>query len=136
MPIANCKRCGRMYNRVGRDICLNCVREEDMMLTEIRNFLRKNKLANIAEVAEGTHVEYEIIVDMIRDGRLILRNHPNMSYACERCGKPTQSGRFCGSCTQELARGLSAASAELREKNAQTKSGKGFYSRNDEERPD
>ncbi|MFB5192872.1 TIGR03826 family flagellar region protein [Alicyclobacillus fastidiosus] len=129
MPIANCKRCGRMYNRMGREICPNCIREEDKMLNDIRSYLRKNKLANITEVAEGTGVEYEIIVDMIRDGRLMLRDNPNLMYPCERCSTPTQAGRFCASCTQELARGLSVASAELRDKNSQEPKGRGFYSR-------
>ncbi|GMA64512.1 hypothetical protein NZD89_04125 [Alicyclobacillus fastidiosus] len=130
MPIANCKRCGRMYNRVGREICPECIREEDRILNDIRNFLRKNKLANISELSDGTGVEYGIIVDMIRDGRLMLRDNPNLTYPCERCGEQTQSGRLCARCTQELARNLSAASAELRDKQKQGNRGKGFYSRN------
>lgn len=118
-----------MYNRLGRDICPQCYKEEDEMLTQIRQFLRKHPGAGIGEVTEATGVEYEVIVQMIRDGRLILRDNPNMSYPCERCSKLTLSGRFCADCTQELARGLSGASAELREKNKKANQGKGYFSR-------
>lgn len=130
MAIANCKRCGRMYNKVGRDVCTECIREEDELLKEIRLFLRQHPRANIYEVAENTRVEELVIIEFIRDGRLLLRDNPNMGYACERCGKQTMSGRFCSACTAELAQSLGHASEKLREKNRQEdRPTGGFFSR-------
>lgn len=130
MAIANCKRCGRIFNKVGRDICRDCIQAEDSMLTEIRQFLRKHAMANIYEVAEGTNVPHGHIVDFIRDGRLILRDNPNMTYPCERCGKPTLSGRLCATCTSEMSKELKSAGLQLHDKNkGNERPGGGFYSR-------
>lgn len=129
MPIANCKRCGRIYNRISRDICPACIKQEDEMLIEIRRYLKQHSEASITDVSEGTGVEYTILVEMIRDGRLMIHNHPNLKYPCERCGMPTQSGRLCAKCAKELAQELKGVRAQLVEKNGNEKLGKGYYSR-------
>lgn len=83
----------------------------------------------MAHVTEATGVSVNMIIDMIQDGRLILRDNPNLNYACERCGNPTQVGRYCASCTKELTQSLKAAEAELRQKTAERDLGKGYHSR-------
>lgn len=133
MAIANCRRCGRLFNRVGRDICPDCVKDEDDKLATIRAYLRQHPLANIYEVANGTDVTYEEIVEFIRDGRLVLRNNPNMVYPCERCGTPTQAGRLCTNCAKEMAEELERAREGHRKTSAERPGG--FYSRSDGFRP-
>jgi predicted amidophosphoribosyltransferase len=122
MAISNCKRCDRIFSKVRRDICSECIAEEDKAFQSVRDFLRLHRDASMS---------VEFIISMIQDGRLILRDNPNFSYSCERCGKPTQTGRYCGHCTKELSSALSGAAAELRQKNASQQNGsnKGFYSR-------
>jgi flagellar operon protein (TIGR03826 family) len=129
VPIANCRRCGRIFNQVRRNICPACIAEEDKAFEVVRAYLRQHRDATIAEVSEATDVSVDMIIGMIQDGRLILRDHPNMSYPCERCGNPTQAGRYCATCTKELSTSLAAASAELRQKTKDDKSSKGYYSR-------
>ncbi|CAM3951995.1 TIGR03826 family flagellar region protein [Alicyclobacillus pomorum] len=121
MPIANCKRCGRIFSQVRRNICPACIAEEDQACETVRAYLRKNRDATMTQVTEDTGVATEFIIDLIRDGRLILRNNPNLNYPCERCGNPTQAGRYCASCTKELSASLAAASAKLRIKMQQEK---------------
>ena len=103
MPIATCKRCGRIFNRVRRDICPACIIEEDGWFMAIKTYLHNQNDASLEEVAEATGVQPEYVADMIRDGRLLVRDHPNLAYPCERCKKPTQSGRYCASCSKEIA---------------------------------
>lgn len=131
MAISNCKRCDRIFSKVRRDICSECIAEEDKAFQTVRDFLRLHRDASMSEVSEATEVEVEMIIEMIQDGRLMLRDNPNFSYSCERCGKPTQTGRYCGHCTKELSSALSGAAAELRQKNASQQNGsnKGFHSR-------
>lgn len=129
MPIANCKRCGRIFNRIRRDICTNCIHEEDEIIAAIRGYLKQHRDATITNVMESTGIEYATIVQMIQEGRLLLRDNPNMTYPCERCGNPTSSGRFCADCARKLAQGLEGATEAMREKNKQTEPGKGFFSR-------
>ena len=103
LSLANCRRCGKLFNKTRHDVCPDCIHEEENKIAEIRDYLRVHPLANIYEVSQGTSATYEEIVDLIRRGKLLLRQYPNMTYPCERCGAPTQSGRFCMNCAQELS---------------------------------
>lgn len=127
MPIANCKRCGRIYNRIRRDICSDCIVQEDRAFHIIRDYLREHRDAALAEVALETSVDAELIIDMIRDGRLILRDNPNLFYECERCGNPTQVGRYCANCTKELSASLTHAAEDIRSKLQQSDRSTGGY---------
>lgn len=129
MPIANCKRCGRIYNRVRRDICPNCIEEEDQLYLKVREFLRENRDASLEEVVKATEIPMQTLIQMIQDGRIMLRDNPNMAYPCERCGSLTQSGRYCMKCTKEIANSLSQAGTQMRDKLiADKKAGRGYYS--------
>ncbi len=129
MAIANCKRCGRIYNRVRRDICPSCIEEEDKIFLKVRDFLREHKNAYMEDVIQGTEVDMDTLIQMIQDGRVILTDNPNMGYACERCGGMTRSGRFCPKCSKELANSLNAASAEMKSKAAEKRRNGGYYIR-------
>lgn len=121
MPIANCKRCGRIYNRIRRDICSDCIVEEDRAFHVVRDYLKDHRDASLSDLSQGTDVDGKLIISMIRDGRLILRDNPNLFYQCERCGNPTQVGRFCAHCTKELSDSLTHTAADIRDKLQQPK---------------
>jgi hypothetical protein len=55
MALANCKRCGNLFNRVTRDICDACYKREEEDLVKVQHYLRDNAKAglSIEEVAEG-----------------------------------------------------------------------------------
>lgn len=131
VTIMNCKRCGRMFNRIRRDICPSCIEEEEVAFQTVRKYLREHRNASMPEVVGETGVSLDLVVEMIRDGRLILRDNPNLTYECERCGKPTQSGRYCAACTQELVAGLGGAAADLKKQQQQPKTNErgGYYSK-------
>ncbi len=129
VAIANCKRCGRIFNRVRRDICPACITEEDELFVLVRNYLREHRDASMQDVMESTEIEMETLVQMIQDGRIILTDNPNMGYACERCGDFTQSGRLCGKCSKELANSLSVASTEMKDKLKRQKRRGGYFSK-------
>lgn len=130
MPVANCKRCGRIYNRVRRDICSACIKEEDEIYLLVREFLRQHPDASMGDVLDNTGVELETLVEMIQDGRLIISNNPNLLYSCERCGNDTQSGRYCVQCTKELVTGFEAAATQLSNKKSEPKPEKrGYFSK-------
>lgn len=131
MPIANCKRCGRIYNRVRRDICNACIEEEDKAFLSVRGYLREHPELDMNQLCNATSVDAAMVVELIQSGRLILRDNPNMTYSCERCGQPTQTGRYCSSCARELSAALESASNKIREnaKNTAGDRGKGFHSR-------
>lgn len=129
MPIANCKRCQRIFNKTRRDICPACIAEEDEAFQIVRAYLKEHKDATMAEVTEETEIELELIVSLIQDGRLILRDNPNLTYPCARCGQPTQAGRYCADCTKELTQELNVARTQV-QKHQQDSTGRaGFHTK-------
>ncbi|QSO48137.1 TIGR03826 family flagellar region protein [Alicyclobacillus mengziensis] len=129
MPIANCKRCQRIFNKTRRDICPDCIAEEDAAFVAVRAYLREHKDATMAQVTEDTEVEIGIIISLIQDGRLILRDNPNLTYPCARCGAPTQAGRYCADCAKELTHELSVARTRLQKDGQGDAKRIGFYSK-------
>ncbi len=130
MLLANCRRCGKLFNRIGQDLCPDCIREEEEKINEIREYLRHHPRANIYEVSQKTSATYDEIVDLIRTGKLMLRQYPNVVYPCDKCGSPTQTGRLCMNCEQELMSEFKVRTKgnDLYKANHE-KSNKGFYSR-------
>ncbi|BCJ87861.1 TIGR03826 family flagellar region protein [Effusibacillus dendaii] len=102
MALTNCKQCGRLFNRTMKDICPECVKQDDEDFMKVGQYLRANRGASPQEVHEETEVALEKIFRFIREGRLIAEKYPAMTFPCERCGLPIQSGRFCRSCSDEL----------------------------------
>ncbi|MFC4768258.1 TIGR03826 family flagellar region protein [Effusibacillus consociatus] len=102
MTLSNCKECGRLFNRYAKDICPNCIKQEEDDFYKVSGYLRDNQGSTPQEVHEATEVSLEKIYRFIREGRLIAKNFPGMTYPCERCGIPIQMGRFCRTCTDDL----------------------------------
>ena len=127
MSIASCKRCGKLFHKVTLNICPECVRKEEAMFDEIKLFLRTHDNASISEVVEALNIEEELVVKFLRDGRLIASK--KMTYPCEGCGQPIQTGKFCPDC---LNNRLSTVN-ELKDSIAKTQNkGAGYFSRRDD----
>lgn len=116
MALANCRRCGNLYNRVTRDICDACFKQEEEDLVKVQHYLRDQVKAglSIEEVAEINEVDEEMIRKWIRDKRLILKGElagagADDLDACEACGAPIVGGRLCISCRQQLGPSRPAA---------------------------
>lgn len=130
MAVANCKRCGQMFHRTNRAICPDCVTEEDEAFQIVRAYLKQHREANMQQLVDETGVDEEFIIDMLHEGRLFLGDNPNFTYECERCGGPTQTGRYCASCTKELSGAFSFARDDIKQRRiAQQDKGPGYFSR-------
>ena len=130
MKITNCKRCGKLFQKTTRDICVDCVKEEGQILETIRVYLRNNPSSSLAEVSHATDISMEVISDLIYVGMLRLVDFPNMAVECQGCGTPTQEGRYCSKCQEELGTKLAGAARVLKQstKDKDVKP-KGFYTR-------
>lgn|SRR5699024_1393081 len=102
--LANCSRCGEVFVKTTRDICHNCYQLEEKAFNTVYKFLsiRKHRQATIPEIVEATGVEEELIFKFIKQKRLRNSDFPNLTYPCERCGKPISSGKICQECKQEI----------------------------------
>jgi len=109
MALSNCPRCGRLYDNTFKDICQQCTHEEEQLYTKVRKYIKENKNCTIYEASDATEVPVTLITRFIKQGRISLKNNPNMMYPCETCGTPIAAGRFCNQCVNDLTKGFTDA---------------------------
>lgn len=106
MPLSNCPRCKRVFNKLaGVAMCDACRQREEDDFEACYQFLRQTPNASIAEVSEGTGVEASRIMEFYRTGRLIAGD---AGYPCEKCGGPTHRGVYCEKCVAGMRDALGA----------------------------
>ncbi len=103
MALANCKWCGALYNRIGRDICDKCIKEEEDTLLEVQRYLRDNPNRSIDEICDEFDLDESVVRQWVRDKRLILKSSLGQNVNCESCGVEIPSGRLCALCRDQLA---------------------------------
>lgn len=109
VAIKNCARCGRLFTGVD-EVCPTCLAEEQEEFERVRTYLTRNRNASVAEVSAQTGVAIPQIHRWVRAGRLkVSLDQLGEALRCERCGLPIDSGRFCPSCLEQLARDLRRA---------------------------
>lgn len=100
MELGNCARCGKVFAKTVRDICLDCYRKEEEDFQKVYKFLqnRKNRQATIHEIVEATGVDEDTIIKFLKQKRLRASDFPRLGYPCEKCGKNITEGRLCEDC--------------------------------------
>jgi flagellar operon protein (TIGR03826 family) len=109
MALSNCPRCGRLYDNTFKDICQQCTHDEEQLYIKVRKYIKENRSCTIYEASEATDVPVSLITRFIKQGRISMKNNPNMMYPCETCGTPIGAGRFCNQCIGELTKGFTDA---------------------------
>ncbi len=97
LELKNCNECGRVFADNGKTICNKCLDKEDAKYTIVRKFVSENPGASILEVSEGTGVEEEIVLHLVKEGRLKVEGHVE-ARSCVRCGKRISKGTYCEGC--------------------------------------
>jgi len=107
MNVRNCRNCGRIFNYIaGPPICPACRERQEQKFQEVKDYIRNNKGVGINEVAEACDVEPFQIRQWLREDRLELAPDSPIQLACEGCGAPIRSGRFCDKCTINMSKGF------------------------------
>lgn len=128
MPLANCPRCKKLFNKVAANLCDACRHQEEEDFDLCYRFLRDNPNSTVAMIAQATEVEPRQILDFYRTGRLIAGE---AGYPCERCGGPTHRGSYCVKCTDTLRAGFAPSSPARREDPSSFGDGGGGRSKRD-----
>ncbi len=110
--LKNCKKCNRVFSSIdGATLCSRCNDDVDDEFNRVREYIYDNPSSSIKDVSNRTGVNSEAILKWIREGRIVLSDHANISF-CERCEVPIDGGRFCAKCIRELAEGLKSGIGE------------------------
>jgi len=97
--------CKKPFQTYGGRICPACLDRIDKDFITVRDYIYDNKHADIDTVAEETEVPKQIILHLLKEGRLILDDPGGGAglLMCEVCRKPISSGRMCETCKGKVA---------------------------------
>lgn len=99
--LGNCPRCGRLYLRT-LDICDHCRQKQEDDFMRVAEHLRQFPGCSIQELSEATEVTISQIRQFILSGRILAGNFPQLTYPCENCGDPINSGKICPKCMKSV----------------------------------
>lgn len=106
MPdLVHCANCDKiMVANQFRDICEDCYKEEEKKFETVHKYMRKreNRAATMEQIVEATDVSDELILKFIKNGRIQVKQFPNLGYPCDKCGAIIQTGKLCENCAAEL----------------------------------
>lgn len=99
MNVRNCRKCGKIFNYVmGAPLCPVCREEMEKKFHEVKKFIQDHPGVGIPEVSEACEVEPSQIRQWVREERLEFAEGSVVDIACEKCGTPIRTGRFCDKC--------------------------------------
>lgn len=98
--LRNCRECGNVYAGTG-DRCPACRQRYEEAFAQVSRFLRANPDATIDRVAEETGVKHALILEFLREGRL-LRRPRGVVLQCRVCGARIEQGSLCEACAAKM----------------------------------
>lgn len=108
--IRNCKQCGKLFNYTGKSLCPECLKSKEDEFNEVKEYIRENPSAGIADVSEATGTSVNQIRQWVREERLAFSDvTAGGGINCESCGRPIKTGRLCASCKNQVSRDLTQA---------------------------
>ncbi|MBD3265106.1 hypothetical protein GF373_00420, partial [bacterium] len=107
MPLANCPRCGSLFNKLSSEICPKCYEEEEELLRATQRYLRENRNASPASVLtdlneEGLDVTQMLLEKWVQEKRINLKSEEEALEGkprCMYCNREIKEGeRICRTC--------------------------------------
>ena len=90
MPLANCARCRKMFNKVSTPICPECLPEEEADIQKVREVIEREPNLTTERAAELADVDVGVVNRMVEVG-VIARVQPGEKVYCGKCGAPAIS---------------------------------------------
>jgi len=113
MDIRSCRNCGRIFHFRGAYNCPDCVREIDDLFVKVRDYIYHNPRANVEEICEGTGASVDMVMDWLREGRLLTNENAVPLLECTKCGASIATGKLCGKCANDFMSQANTAAQEM-----------------------
>ncbi|MDD2201174.1 MAG: hypothetical protein PHP20_10835 [Firmicutes bacterium] len=111
MALENCSRCGRLYQRVAKPLCPDCMVEEEEYAERVVEYLRRHSGATIREIAEAVEVDEGFVLRLLRGGRIEMANDVRPELHCRACGLAIKAGTYCSECLARFGKAFSGKEA-------------------------
>jgi predicted amidophosphoribosyltransferase len=103
LTLTSCKFCKKPFPSYGGRLCPECIKEIDDGYVVVRNYLYENPGAtSVIDIAEQTGVEEDVILYLLKENRLYVKDWSGNSKLCQICGIPIGSGTICPSCSAKM----------------------------------
>jgi len=105
MNIIQCSFCKKPFHSIGSKVCTDCLKKMDEDFIKVRDYIYEHKNTDMDVVSEETGVSKQVILHLLKEGRLILddKHGGGGMLLCEICKKPINTGRMCDKCKGSLA---------------------------------
>ena len=104
MNIVQCTFCKKPFASIGGKICPACLEKIDKDFITVRDYIYEHKHSNIDIIAKETEVPKQVIIHLLKEGRLIIDSPDGDGLlVCEMCKKPINTGRMCKECMGKVA---------------------------------
>lgn len=112
LKVAHCAMCGKVFQVNLRNLCNECAEIHDRRFEAVDRYLMKNRHATTEQTAEATGVPVKQIREWIRQKKISLAAHPNLTDVCDLCGGPSRTGHLCAKCSDRLRKDIDKMLAE------------------------
>ncbi len=112
--LRNCEECNRVFSHPTRSLCNECYEEAQKSFKTVKDYLRENPGASVAQVSKETEVPIELIQEYIQEGRLDVIPRDAI-LKCAICGSAINVGRICAKCRGDLRSTISTEKARTRD---------------------
>lgn len=103
--IDTCIKCGNLFKGHGGSICFKCKREEDQLVLEIRNLIRRKPDASADMICDEVNISVDLLSRLIDEGRIVMKQAES-PLSCHICNQKISRGRICSSCAGDLSDGF------------------------------
>ncbi|MBE7560633.1 hypothetical protein HS125_17535 [bacterium] len=103
MALANCRKCRKLFNKLVRDICEDCLAAEEEQLTVVQHFLRDHPRSSVFQIEEGCGVPASLVMQFAREKRITLVSSEGNRVTCKFCGREIEAGSICKLCQMKLS---------------------------------
>ena len=104
MNIIQCQFCKKPFASLGGRICPACLEQMDKDFITVRDYIYEHKHSNIDKIAKETEVSKQVIMHLLKEGRLIIDSPDGDGLlVCEMCKKPINTGRLCKDCIGKVS---------------------------------
>jgi hypothetical protein len=97
LNVANCPRCGSIYQKNLRDMCISCSSQIDNDINQCLKYLWKFPKTPTEELGQAMNIEASLIIQFIKQG-LFSKSFKNLTYPCDSCASPIRDNRLCSKC--------------------------------------
>jgi len=101
MVLANCSRCGILFNRITVDLCAGCYKEEEELFQETQDYIRKNPHTTMTDVLDNIEVDQDTLEQWIEEKRIQFHDSEKTEAKtiCIYCGRTINKGeKICKTC--------------------------------------